>query len=146
MTAERPPRGPRTLLGFDFGTRYIGVAVGQELTGTAQALTALPTRDGGPDWDAITRLVEEWQPQAFVVGLPLNMDDTEQPLTQAARRFGNRLQGRYNCPVYLVDERLTSVEARQRLAEQRRGRRTKQNVDRLAAELILRTWLEQQGA
>lgn len=143
MSPAQPP-GARTLLGFDFGTRYIGVAVGQELTGTAQGLAALPTRDGGPDWDAITRLIDEWQPQAFVVGLPLNMDDTEQPLTQAARRFGNRLQGRYNRPVYLVDERLTSVEARARLAEAPRGRRTKPAVDRLAAELILRTWLAQQ--
>jgi putative Holliday junction resolvase len=131
---------PRTLLGFDFGTRRIGVAVGQELTRTATALTTLNSRDGGPDWAAITRLIEEWQPDALVVGLPLNLDGSESESSRLARRFGNRLAGRYNLPVFTADERLSSSEAETLLAEQ--GRFDKADIDRLAAQLILQGWLE----
>ncbi|MCW8919020.1 MAG: Holliday junction resolvase RuvX [Gammaproteobacteria bacterium] len=131
---------PRTLLGFDFGTRRIGVAVGQELTRTATALVTLTSRDGGPDWAAIGRLIEEWQPAALVVGLPLNLDGSESESSRLARRFGNRLAGRYNLPVFTVDERLSSSEAEALLAE--RGRFDKADIDKLAAQLILQGWLE----
>lgn len=131
-----------TLLGFDFGQKRIGVAVGQTLTGTARALTTLSNRNGAPDWEAITRLLEEWRPDALVVGIPFNMDDTEHEMTRAARRFGNRLAGRYNLPVYTVDERLTSFEAEQELGE-RGGRYRKEDIDMLAAQYILQAWLEQ---
>ena len=84
-----------TLLGFDFGTKSIGVAVGQQLTGTARALAALKAQDGIPDWNLIGKLLKEWQPDYVVVGLPLNMDGTEQPLTDRARKFANRIHGRF---------------------------------------------------
>jgi len=136
---------PRTLLGFDFGTRRIGVAVGQELTGTARPLTTLTSRDGGPDWTTITRLIEEWQPGALVVGIPYHMDSTEMELTRLATRFGNRLRGRYNLPVFTVDERLTSAEAEQVLREG--GRQLdKGAVDQVAAQLILQSWLDQHAS
>lgn len=136
---------PRTLLGFDFGTRRIGVAVGQELTGTARPLTTLTSRDGGPDWTTITRLIEEWQPGALVVGIPYHMDGTEMELTRLATRFGNRLRGRYNLPVFTVDERLTSAEAEQVLREG--GRQLdKGAVDQVAAQLILQSWLDQHAS
>lgn len=150
------PRPPRTLLGFDFGTRRIGVAVGQELTGQARPLTVVRARrDGGPDWDTISRLIAEWRPDALVVGMPLHMDGSEHELTRLARRFGNRLAGRYNLPVHRVDERLTSVEAERLLAEagadtdRQRGRRRRTgnaeaDVDSLAAALILQAWLDRQ--
>lgn len=132
---------PRTLLGFDFGTRRIGVAVGQELTGTARPLTTLTSRNGGPDWTAISRLIEEWQPDALVVGIPCHMDGTEMEMTRLATRFGNRLRGRYNLPVFAVDERLTSAEAELLLREG--GRRPdKGAVDQVAAQLILQSWLD----
>ena len=131
---------PRTLLGFDFGTRRIGVAVGQELTRTATALTTLNSADGGPDWTAIGRLIKEWQPAALVVGLPLNLDGSESESSRLARRFGNRLTGRYNLPVFTADERLSSSEAEAILAEQ--GRFEKADIDKLAAQLILQGWLE----
>ncbi len=136
--------GERTLLGFDFGQARIGVAVGQEFSGTASPLITLKNIDGGPDWAAITALIEEWQPDALVVGIPRHLDGTEHEMTQLARRFGNRLNGRYNLPVYHVDERLTSVEAERRLAEQgvKLKRENKGEVDRLAAQLILQTWLD----
>lgn len=134
---------PRIVLGFDFGTRRIGVAVGQELTRSANALVTLNNRNGAPDWEAIGRLIEQWQPAALVVGLPLNLDDSDHEVTRLARRFGNRLRGRYNLPVYTMDERLSSAAAEALLAEQ--GRYDKADVDKVAAQLILQGWLEQQS-
>ncbi len=133
---------PRTFLGFDFGSKRIGVAVGQELTHTARPLVTLNNRDGAPDWEAISRLIDEWQPDALVVGLPLNLDGTDHEVTRLARRFGNRLRGRYNLPVYTMDERLSSAEAEALLAET--GRYDKADVDKVAAQIILQGWLEQQ--
>lgn len=131
----------RTLLCFDYGLKRIGVAVGQELTGTASALTTVSARDGKPDWDAISRLFEEWRPDAVVVGLPLNMDGSEHELSRRARRFGNQLHGRYNLPAHLIDERLSSLEAETLL----KGRsHHKQDIDKLAARVILETWLAEQ--
>lgn len=132
--------GKRTVLGFDYGTRRIGVAVGQEITHTVTPLTTLTSKTDTPDWAAIRRLIEEWQPALLIVGLPLHMDGTEQPLTQRARRFGNQLKGRYNLPVELVDERLTSYEAEQLLDP----RQSKAAIDALAAQLIVQSWFDQQ--
>lgn len=129
----------RVLLGFDFGSKRIGVAVGQELTGTARELLTLNNLNGAPDWDAITRLLEEWRPDALVVGLPLNLDGSEHEVSRMAKRFGNRLRGRYNLPVFTIDERLSSSEAESLLAEQ--GRFDRADVDKVAARLILESWL-----
>jgi putative Holliday junction resolvase len=134
---------PRIVLGFDFGTRRIGVAVGQGLTRSASALVTLSNRNGAPDWEAIGRLIGQWQPAALVVGLPLNLDGSDHEITRLARRFGNRLRGRYNLPVYTMDERLSSAAAEALLAEQ--GRYDKADVDKVAAQLILQGWLEQQS-
>lgn len=133
----------RVLLGFDFGIKRIGVSVGQELTGTARELETLTSPDGGPDWKGITRLIDEWQPDALVLGLPLNADGSEHEVSRLARRFGNRLNGRYNLPVFTIDERLSSVEAERMLAEEK-GHFEKEEVDRLAARIILESWLAQQ--
>lgn len=132
-----------TLLGFDFGTKSIGVAVGQQLTGTARALTALKAQDGTPDWSQIERLLKEWQPDYVVVGLPLNMDGSEQELTARARKFANRLHGRFGVRVELQDERLSTVEARAGLFE-RGGYRALQKgaVDSQSAVIILEDWFD----
>ena len=141
---DTPPR-PYTALAFDFGTRSIGVAVGQSVTGSATALTALRARDGVPDWLRLAALLEEWQPRHLVVGHPLNMDDSESELSRLAARFGRRLEGRYRLPVSLVDERLSSFEARGALLA--RGRRDfrEAGVDGLSAALILQSYWRQQG-
>lgn len=133
----------QTLLGFDFGTKSIGVAVGQQLTGTARPLVALKAQEGTPDWNLIARLLEEWQPDFVVVGLPLNMDGTEQPLTARARKFANRLHGRFGIQVELQDERLSTVEARAALFE-RGGYRAlnKGQVDSQSAVIILQDWFD----
>ena len=136
---------PRTVMSFDYGARRIGVAVGQELTATTRSLATVAVNDNKPDWPHITRLLDEWQPTLIIVGLPLNMDGSEHEMSRAARRFANRLNGRYNIAVEMVDERLTSLEAeeiitRQRRRGERRKRDTKAGIDRIAAELILRSW------
>ncbi|WP_439257484.1 MULTISPECIES: Holliday junction resolvase RuvX [unclassified Lonepinella] len=132
-----------TVLAFDFGTKSIGCAVGQSITGTAQALTAFKAQDGIPNWDAIEKLLKEWQPDRLVVGLPLNMDGTEQALTLRAKKFANRLHGRFGLPVELQDERLTTVDARAEIF-QRGGFRAldKGKVDGISACLILESWFE----
>ncbi|WP_455816762.1 Holliday junction resolvase RuvX [Pseudomonas cerasi] len=132
-----------TMLSFDFGTKSIGVAIGQQLTGTARPLMALKANDGVPDWNKIEALLKEWQPDRVVVGLPLNMDGTEQPLTVRARKFANRLHGRFGVQIELHDERLSTVEARAELFE-RGGFRalSKGSVDSLSAVIILESWFE----
>jgi len=135
----------RTIFGFDFGMKNIGIAVGQELTNTANPLTAIKARDGIPDWEQIAHLLKEWQPALLVVGLPLNMDGTEQEMTAAARRFGNRLHGRFGLPVEWQDERLTTYEALDQMGiRSKMDSRQRSDVDQLSAQLILQSWLNQQ--
>lgn len=135
----------RTILGFDFGMKNIGIAVGQELTSTANPLTAIKARDGIPDWEQIRKLLDEWKPALLVVGLPLNMDGTEQEMTAAARRFGNRLHGRFNLPVEWQDERLSTYEALDQMGiRSKMDSRQRSDVDQLSAQLILQSWLNQQ--
>lgn len=137
----------RTLLGFDFGTTRIGIAVGQEITATATPLNPIKARDGIPNWDTIAAVVKEWQPDGFVVGLPLNMDGSENEMCQRAKKFANRLHGRYNKPSYMMDERLSSYEAKGQVIKEGGNRNFKANsVDGLAAQMILESWfLENQG-
>lgn len=123
-------------LAFDFGTKRIGVAVGQTLTATATALSPVTSRDGIPDWIAMDALIEEWQPKVFVVGMPYNMDGSESELLIRARKFGNRLNGRYHKPCYGMDERLSSFEARGQILR----KESTAQLDSLAASLILETW------
>lgn len=142
-------RSRRTLLAFDYGKKQIGVAVGQELTGSSSPLETVRTHDERPDWDTISRLVETWQPDALVVGIPLNMDGSEQEMTHAARRFAHRLGARYGLPVHHTDERLTTVEAAYLVSDAekdnstRRARR-RRSLDEVAAHIILQTFLSRQ--
>lgn len=132
-----------TALAFDFGTKSIGCAVGQSITGTAQALPAFKAQDGIPNWDAIEKCLKEWKPDVVVVGLPLNMDGTEQELTLRARKFANRLQGRFAVNVQLQDERLTTTEARSEIFDRGGFRALKKSkVDGISACLILESWFE----
>ena len=125
---------PATLLGFDFGTKRIGVAVGQTLTETATPLEIIPVRNNRPDWTRIGALISQWQPQALVVGNPLNMDGSRQAISAAADAFARKLHGRYHLPVLRADERLSSVEAGAR-------QQTGEHKDHVAAQVILEGWL-----
>lgn len=140
-----PEAGNRCVMAFDFGTRRIGVASGQEILGTGKPLTMLPARDGVPDWEQIGRLLKEWQPDRVLVGLPLNMDDTENDMCARARKFGKRLHGRFHVEVEMVDERLTSFEAKGDVMASGGSRDFgRDGVDDRAAVLILETWFHQQ--
>ncbi len=122
------------------------MATGNTLLGTTRSLPILKARDGTPDWSEIESLVKEWQPDLLIVGEPLNMDGTPSELSQRAAKFGRRLHGRLGLPVEMVDERLSSFEAKQMSREQgHRGDYHREPIDSLAAELILRTWLENPG-
>lgn len=134
-------------LGFDFGLAWIGVAAGQTITGTATGITALRARDGIPDWQAIDTLVAEWRPVGFVVGIPYNMDGSDSEMGTRANKFRKRLHGRYGLPAKAVDERLSSREARSHLGLQSANlsRARQANIDSMAAQLILETFLNQQA-
>jgi putative Holliday junction resolvase len=133
------------VIAFDYGTRHIGVAVGQSVTRTASPLSALSARDGIPNWDQVDALLKEWQPQRLVVGLPLNMDGTLSDMSQRAEKFAKRLHGRTGLPVEMWDERLSSFEARGEMLARDRGKRDfrERGVDSLSARLILEGWFEQ---
>jgi len=130
-----------SLLAFDYGTQNIGVASGQSLTRTASELAALKARDGIPDWNQVEKLLKDYQPDCVLVGLPLNMDDTESELSQRARKFGNRLHGRFGIKVEMVDERLSTFAAKEEAAERgHRGNYAQAPIDSIAARLILESW------
>lgn len=145
MSNTPTPQGQRTAMGFDFGTKSIGVAIGQELTGSANGLKAIKARDGIPQWSDILSLIAQWQPDFLVVGLPLNMDGTEQDLTHRARKFANRLANQSGLPVLTQDERLTTTDAKAQLFAQGGYRNlSKGKVDNMSAKLILESFFENQ--
>lgn len=133
---------PKTLIGFDFGTRCIGIAVGQSLTQTAKPLTSISAVKGEPEWPQVRKIIDEWKPDALVVGIPLNMDGTHQPITFKALHFAEKLRQQFGLPVYTVDERLTTVEAKAQIfaAKGYKGL-TKAAIDSFSAKLILEEWL-----
>jgi putative holliday junction resolvase len=137
--------GQRTVIGFDFGKKYIGVAVGQEITWTASPLGSIKANNGIPHWDNLEKYLKEWQPDLIIIGLPLNMDGSEQQLTLDAKKFGNRVLGRFGIKVEFQDERLTTADAKEQLFA-RGGYKNlaKDNIDAESAKLIIESYFEQQ--
>lgn len=132
-----------TVLGFDYGTKSIGVAIGQSLTGSANPIGSIKATDGIPKWEEIGMLIEEWRPDLVVVGLPLNMDGTEQEITQRAKKFANRINGRFGVKIATQDERLTTADAKARLFEHGGYKAlTKGQVDSMSAVLIIESFFE----
>ena len=134
---------PLSALAFDYGTQRIGVAFGQSLTGTATAIKVLKARDGIPNWSEIESLIQEWSPDLFVVGLPYNLDGSDSALMLRAIKFGNRLNGRFGKPCYGMDERLSSLEAAERVNEADSGAKKKAAIDDIAAQIILENWFNE---
>jgi len=130
-------------LAFDFGMKRIGSAVGQLVTRQAKPLTNIAAKDGVPDWHVCDKLMATWDPEGLVVGLPLNMDGSEQWTTEAAKDFASSLGERYDLPVHLSDERLTTKAAKEHIFEQGGFSALKKaDIDSVAAAIILQHWLE----
>ena len=132
-----------TLIGFDFGSRRIGVAVGETSTRIASPLGAIEGEANDARFDAIGRIVDEWHPAGFVVGLPRHADGSEHAVAKLAEKFARRLEARYGVPVAFVDETLTSADAEASLKRTRTRAGRKSDVDALAAALILQSFLDE---
>ncbi len=145
MTIEQPSSIQiQRIIAFDFGTQKTGVAFGQSMTGTGTPLSLIPMKDGIPDWILLDKVLAEWQPDVCLVGLPLNMDDSESELCARARKFARRVKHRLNKPVWMVDERLTTREAREdvrRVSSQRKGKAP--SADSMAAVLLIESWFRE---
>ncbi|MEF3077024.1 Holliday junction resolvase RuvX [Methylobacter sp. Wu1] len=135
--------GSDTYLGFDFGNKKIGVAVGQTTTGTASPLQTIRSINQTPNWDVIGKLIQQWQPAGLVVGISRQADGSDNPVTPRMLKFCRQLEGRYHLPVYQQDESLSTFEAKQMLFDDVGVNATKlwEVQDQLAAQLILQTWL-----
>jgi putative Holliday junction resolvase len=120
------------VLGFDFGTRRIGVAIGSRLTGQARPLTTIDAGDSEVRWEALGALIDEWQPVALTVGIPRHPDDTPHAMTVRCERFARQLEGRYRLPVARIDERYSSAVVEHEA-----------DVDAAAAAVILQQWLDE---
>lgn len=132
-----------TYLGFDFGTKKIGTAVGQTATASASPLQTLRSVNQVPDWLAIGKLIQEWRPAGLVVGISRQDDGTDNPVTPRMLKFCRQLEGRYQLPVFQHDEALSTFEAKQLLFDDVQVSATKLWAvqDQLAAQLILQSWL-----
>lgn len=134
------------IIAFDFGLKRTGVAIGNTLTGSATPECTLLSKNNQPDWDGITQLFKDWSPTQAVVGMPIELDGSETPLTKAVQRFCNQIEGRYNIDVDQENEQFTSIEAARRLKQLRQSGRkkkvTKDEVDKIAAAIILENWMQ----
>lgn len=137
---------PATFLGFDYGAKKTGVAVGQRITGTATRLETIPSHHPDALWNAVSRLVKTWQPAAFVVGIPLPLVDTPEknPMITIIEGFCRELESRYQRPVHVMDEALSTRESQSIFRERpaKKSIRFADIKDELAAQLILQTWLD----
>ena len=132
-----------TYLGFDFGNKKIGTAIGQTITTTASPLQTIRSINQNPNWEIITRLIQEWRPAGLVVGISKQADGSDNPITPRMLKFCRQLEGRYQLPVYQQDETLSTFEAKQMLFDEVSVNASKlwEVQDQLAAQLILQTWL-----
>jgi len=134
----------RVILAFDFGLKYIGVAIGQEITNTSQTFFSLEAKNGKPDWNKLDSLVKEWNPKLLVVGNPLNMDGSDSEIKKKSDKFSDLINKRYNIPVELMDERLTTREAKDRLkAEKDFSTYSGRDTHQIAAQIILENWFSE---
>ena len=144
VTPAMPNAENGIFLAFDFGARHIGVATGQKVTKTATPIGSIPAKQGQPNWPQLDVIMKKWQPIGLVVGHPLNMDGSHQPLTHRAEAFAAQLEVRYHLPVYLIDERLSTKTARETLFDQGGYKALKKDqVDAVSAQIILESWLQQ---
>ena len=131
---------PVSALSFDYGTKRIGIAFGQSISSTTEAVNVIRAKDGVPNWDILANLIKIWKPDLLIVGLPYNLDGTESALLKRASKFANRLNGRFNIPTFGIDERLSSKAAEEKLKKENSKKSYGTDLDNLAAQIILQTW------
>ena len=134
------------IVAFDFGLKHIGMAVGQEITNTAQTFYSLKAESGEPNWDELDIIVRDWQPKLFVVGNPINMDGSDSDMKEKSDKFSNLIRQRYNIPVELMDERLSTREARERMKSDS-GHFVDASADthQISAQIILESWFREKN-
>ncbi|CEN55526.1 Holliday junction resolvase RuvX [Candidatus Methylopumilus turicensis] len=132
-----------TVLGFDFGLKRIGVASGEHMLGIAHPLTTLNAESNDDRFNLIANLIKEWKPTTLIVGLPLSLDGQENEVTLLSKKFARRMDGRFNLPIIMIDERFSSAEASQSLSESGiKGRKQKPMLDQMAAQVILQSYFD----
>jgi len=135
----------RSVIGFDFGLKRIGLATGQTVTGTSSPLITLQAVNQQPDWENIATQIRQWKPDALIVGIPYQPDGGESDITRAARNFSRKLEQRFNLPVYTIDESLSSYEAEEQLKQDIKiTKHNKHEIDKMAAAIIVQSWLDSQ--
>jgi putative Holliday junction resolvase len=133
-----------TVLGFDYGAKRIGIATGQTITSTATPVTTLTAVNSSPDWDGIHKLIKQWNPDALIVGIPYFLDGKESEMTKTVQNFCDELEKRFGKSVLKVNETLSSYEAEQALKKKLKiGKHNKQEIDKMAAAIIVQSWLDQ---
>ncbi|GGZ94388.1 Holliday junction resolvase RuvX [Ignatzschineria ureiclastica] len=135
----KPNQTIERILGFDYGTKNLGIAVGNTTTNTAQPVEILPVKNNQPQWVMIEQLITDWQPDIFVVGIPYTQDGTETEHLKIIRKFIQRLHGRFGLPVFVVDESNSSLESLQYVKPSKK--REKGQLDAIAAAIIIERWL-----
>ena len=127
-------------MAFDFGTKNIGIAIGQEITKPASTFYSIHANDGLPDWVELDMIIREWKPNLFVVGDPLNMDGTRSKIQDSSDKFSTALNKRYDISIEKTDERLSSREAKERLENIQMGIKDSRNKHSISAQIILEDW------
>ncbi len=137
---------PRVILAFDFGLKNIGIAIGQEVTGSAETFYSLKAKNGKPNIDELDKIIYEWKPSLLLVGDPLNMDDSVSNMKLEAEKFSTFIKNRYGIPIVLVDERLTTREALDRIKSKREYLH-KSYLDKhsVSAQIIFESWFREQN-
>jgi len=132
------------IIGFDFGQRRIGVAIGNNVSKTAQALITIESATNNQKFEAIQKIMEEWMPVSIVVGVPFNVDGSEHKVTNLSKKFAKQLEEKYSLPTHLIDERYTSIEASHELKDKKIDvKKKKLLIDQIAAKIILQSYLDQ---
>ena len=133
------------VMAFDYGLRNIGIAIGQNITKSASTFYAIKAKEGKPDWIKLDSIVEEWQPDLFVVGDPFNMDGTKSEFQKRIFKFSTELKKRYEIKVNMMDERLTTKEAKERIKGESNGLKESVNKHSISAQIILEDWFRRAG-
>jgi len=134
-------RASQIVMAFDFGTKNIGIAIGQEITGSSQTFYTVKANQGEPEWTQLDKVVFDWNPKLFIVGDPLNFDGSESDMKEKSDKFSHQIQKKYKIPVKLVDERLTTKEARERIKEGvDMSLRSSNDIHQVSAQIILESW------